>query len=245
MRYLSFISILYIAWLPISYLLLLSFGSENPAIGREDGIAETTGAVFFLIASLLFFISFVLSIDKRKDLFCVEAKRGVYFLLLSLFFFLCFGEEISWGQRFFGWATPDAWAGINAQKETNIHNLWIFQAYNPDGSAKGFWGLMLNFNRLFSLFILSYCIIVPMLGNYSTFFGNFLRKAGLPIPPLLIGFLFALNYLAFRTSLGFVDGSEVGSFDELKEANYAIAFAGLGGYFLLGQDASRRHSPHH
>jgi hypothetical protein len=33
------------------------------------------------------------------------------------------GEEISWGQRIIGWATPEGWADINTHKETNLHNL--------------------------------------------------------------------------------------------------------------------------
>ena len=33
------------------------------------------------------------------------------------------GEEISWGQHFFLWQTPDAWQRINDQSETNLHNV--------------------------------------------------------------------------------------------------------------------------
>ena len=32
------------------------------------------------------------------------------------------GEEISWGQHFFGWSTPDEWSSVNDQQETNLHN---------------------------------------------------------------------------------------------------------------------------
>ncbi len=35
-------------------------------------------------------------------------------------FYISF-EEISWGQKFFGWASPE-WAMNSTQKETNIHN---------------------------------------------------------------------------------------------------------------------------
>jgi hypothetical protein len=33
------------------------------------------------------------------------------------------GEEASWGQHYFGWSTPEALAAVNAQEETNIHNI--------------------------------------------------------------------------------------------------------------------------
>ncbi len=32
------------------------------------------------------------------------------------------GEEMSWGQHFFHWTTPDYWSALNRQDETNLHN---------------------------------------------------------------------------------------------------------------------------
>lgn len=32
-------------------------------------------------------------------------------------------EEISWGQTYLQWATPEKWAAINSQQETTVHNL--------------------------------------------------------------------------------------------------------------------------
>lgn len=32
------------------------------------------------------------------------------------------GEECSWGQNYFGWATPARWQSVNDQQETNLHN---------------------------------------------------------------------------------------------------------------------------
>jgi hypothetical protein len=39
------------------------------------------------------------------------------------------GEEVSWGQWIFRWDTPEHWAAINDQKETNLHNMshWFDQ----------------------------------------------------------------------------------------------------------------------
>jgi hypothetical protein len=40
------------------------------------------------------------------------------------------GEEMSWGQHFFHWNTPDYWALVNRQQETNLHNTYaIFEKY--------------------------------------------------------------------------------------------------------------------
>lgn len=39
------------------------------------------------------------------------------------------GEEISWGQHIFFWETPETWAQVNDQNETNLHNTsaWFDQ----------------------------------------------------------------------------------------------------------------------
>ena len=38
------------------------------------------------------------------------------------------GEEMSWGQHFFHWNTPEYWALVNRQQETNLHNTYyIFE----------------------------------------------------------------------------------------------------------------------
>ena len=38
------------------------------------------------------------------------------------------GEEMSWGQHLFHWNTPEYWAAVNRQDETNLHNTYdIFE----------------------------------------------------------------------------------------------------------------------
>ena len=36
---------------------------------------------------------------------------------------LMIGEELSWGQRIFGWSTPSFLAEVNSQSEINLHNI--------------------------------------------------------------------------------------------------------------------------
>ena len=43
--------------------------------------------------------------------------------LVAIVLFIMAGEELSWGQRIFGWATPDSLSGLNEQGEMNLHNL--------------------------------------------------------------------------------------------------------------------------
>lgn len=41
------------------------------------------------------------------------------------------GEEMSWGQHFFNWSTPEYWAMVNRQQETNLHNTWAVFEKTP------------------------------------------------------------------------------------------------------------------
>src|SRR5262245_38197615 len=39
-------------------------------------------------------------------------------------------SQVSWGQHFFHWNTPDYWAEVNRQAETNLHNTYaVFEKY--------------------------------------------------------------------------------------------------------------------
>jgi len=72
---------------------------------------------------------------RRKDF--PDPWLGVLVLLLFLGSFYFLGEEASWGQHFFHWATPDWIAEISDQGETNIHNVHgIFDQF-PRGLLTG------------------------------------------------------------------------------------------------------------
>lgn len=150
---------------------------------------------------------------------------------------MCFGEEISWGQRIFGWNTPESWAEISAQKETTFHNLWLFQTTNSGGSRKSFLGLFLNMSRLFSIFWLVYCVFIPVVNRYSRIAKSLFDQVSLPICPLWISFLFLTNYLAFHSSVSIysdLSHSVYGSLNELKETNYAFIFMVFAIYEFIG-----------
>jgi hypothetical protein len=85
---------------------------------QEDGFAENMQVLFWAL-------SFVLSLIVTYR----QWRRGNK-TIAFLYSFLCFGlffligEEVSWGQRIFGWATPKELQAINKQEETNIHNIY-------------------------------------------------------------------------------------------------------------------------
>ncbi|MGH8119251.1 MAG: hypothetical protein ACRESK_01400, partial [Gammaproteobacteria bacterium] len=53
----------------------------------------------------------------------------IWILLTTLACIYFAGEEISWGQSFFHWQTPETISRVNDQYETNLHNMssWLDQ----------------------------------------------------------------------------------------------------------------------
>jgi len=54
---------------------------------------------------------------------------GWWVLMWTLACIFFAGEEISWGQWFFEWKSPEVFKQLNSQQETNFHNMtpWLFQ----------------------------------------------------------------------------------------------------------------------
>jgi hypothetical protein len=96
-------------------------------IYKEDGIMENLTAVVFICSSFLM-VRPVISInsDRKKS---YPNWLILFYSLISIGFFLIGMEEISWGQRIFGWSTPEVFQS-NVQNETNLHNF-IKYSYHP------------------------------------------------------------------------------------------------------------------
>ena len=82
----------------------------------ETGWVEVS-TVFFLILSIVFSLLFISAHDFTRHQWF---KWWMVLIILGCIYFA--GEEISWGQFLFGWETPEGWADINDQNETNLHN---------------------------------------------------------------------------------------------------------------------------
>jgi hypothetical protein len=89
----------------------------------ENGPIELFQFILLVISSLL-------------ALFLIRLSTHIKNHLLFIFFLIIFfgtiyigGEEVSWGQHFFNWSTPESWAKLNDQNETNLHNTssWLDQ----------------------------------------------------------------------------------------------------------------------
>jgi hypothetical protein len=83
----------------------------------EDGFAETLQMIFYVLA-LVMSATFA-----WRQYRAGERLIALLYLGLSLAFVFMGGEELSWGQRLFGWETPEAFVEANKQGETTLHNI--------------------------------------------------------------------------------------------------------------------------
>ncbi|WP_293625556.1 hypothetical protein [Salinisphaera sp.] len=83
---------------------------------HESGLTEV-GTVVILALALAGGLVATAWAFRRSD-----RALAIFFALFSLGCLYFGGEEASWGQHWFGWATPDQWRALNNQAETNLHN---------------------------------------------------------------------------------------------------------------------------
>lgn len=105
-------------WVALSGVLAAALGDKVYRwFTGEDRFAEN-------LQVLLWLITFGMGLRVMSRLW-QAGRHGIAFLYLCLNvgIFFIIGEEVSWGQRIFGWSTPVALKAINRQHETNIHNL--------------------------------------------------------------------------------------------------------------------------
>lgn len=93
-------------------------------IVKEDHLVEWLQFWFLVLSIILIFINANI-LKRKKNLFV-----AIIYILVGMFLVFMAGEEISWGQRILEFQTPDSIAVENLQKETTIHNLYIFQNTN-------------------------------------------------------------------------------------------------------------------
>lgn len=83
---------------------------------REGGFHELTQFGIMTAAFILCIITLV-KMERKKNIWLTA-----WIVLAALGCFYVAIEEISWGQSFFQWQTPDIFKEINNQGESNIHN---------------------------------------------------------------------------------------------------------------------------
>jgi hypothetical protein len=221
-----------LVWLVIFYSLGFVFDAEQiRRLSREDGVVEYIGAALFFLASVLYFLLYKNS-RLHSKLEWLPVKGNVFYFLLAVAFLFVGMEEISWGQRIIGFETPGAIREMNAQSEFNLHNLDIFHGNTDSGERKSFLSLLLNMDRLFSMFWFSYCFLVPLIYRFSSSGRAFLKQLMMPIVPMSLGLVFVVNYAANKAIELVVPIQLHHSITEIKESNIAMLFFVLAVWFM-------------
>jgi hypothetical protein len=84
----------------LSYSVFLLFENQDIILlTKEYGFFESLGAIFFLIASIFFFIIFWKD-RSGNDFQFLKTKRNICFLLLGLGFLLDLGKRLVGGKGF-------------------------------------------------------------------------------------------------------------------------------------------------
>ncbi len=132
----------------------------------EDKFAEVMQVLFYTVAFV--FCSVIIKNLFNKD---EKAIAGLYVIVFLGLFFLI-GEELSWGQRLFGWETSESFKEINKQDETNLHNVygvgstfkWVQMLIGAYGTILPLLLLKLNVfrqNEEFFSFVIPHFSLIP------------------------------------------------------------------------------------
>ena len=133
-----------------SSILLISFAfldlDTATNLVREDGAIENMQAILYLLGAGLWGSAFIFTKTTKEN----GRRRKLFYLLFLCLFLFFFFEEISWGQRIFGFSTPEPLEEMNTQDETNIHNI-------------GFGNSLFWIHLLMGFFVVTVGIIFPVL----------------------------------------------------------------------------------
>ena len=120
--------VLALAFLIMGCVVLLKLSVQD--IDRYKRLLGEGGILEYLQALILFmstWVSWLISKDLWKRL--GMRYHGVVYCVIAFGMLFVGLEEIAWGQILFGWETPEAIALVNAQNQTTLHNLELFQNY--------------------------------------------------------------------------------------------------------------------
>ena len=153
---------------------------------EEDRYIENLTALILFAAAFHFLWKAIKSNNKLLKASCA---------LLFLLFLFGGGEEISYGQRIFGFDTPDNYAKMNRQGEVTVHNLKIN-------------GVDINrviFSTVLYVSAFIYFIGLPILYRKSKWLRTW-KYFMVPVPKLIHGILFTLFFLSILVTESDIKG---------------------------------------
>jgi len=197
----------YACILILSYSILILFSKEIVIyLTQEDGLYEWIGTLSLFASSILFLL---LAIKGKKSI------SAIYYLLFFLVFTFGFMEEINWGQRIFNLEAPEILKEMNNHQIT-MHNIPLIER-NENGERR-----LLSFERIISIFWLTYLLILPLMNKYSVKIHNLIMKFKFPVSPIWIGIFFVINYSINSICLYYFTNYHIQYIVEIKEFNLEL-----------------------
>lgn len=134
----------------IMVVLLTTDATRHTAmkLSRENSVIEFVSAGLMLAGGV-----FGLRLSWKAKAQQIAWWVWGFFLVFSLGMVLVGMEELAWGQKLFGYATPAAMEGVNQQHEMTLHNLPGLQGHSEMmWAAFGVGGLLGVFIRKWRVF---------------------------------------------------------------------------------------------
>ena len=89
---------------------------------HAEGYVEEYSSWLFLFSGLIALYT-IKHLYKSPILPAIRKKILITLLVVSGLLLIVFGEELSWGQRIYGWESTGIFEEYNYQRETNLHNF--------------------------------------------------------------------------------------------------------------------------
>ncbi len=105
---------------------------------REDGPYESIEAILCAAAAVAFWYSFLI-LSRRSIKPPGHVLQCTIIAAWGVLLVIMFGEEVSWGQRLFGFESPRWLLVANYQGEATLHNLDIFQTSGRGNLLQNLW----------------------------------------------------------------------------------------------------------
>lgn len=193
----SVVAFTLIALVAAVYLILALHYPMGYIWGTYEDLYGEWGQTFLFLAAMLFSIKAAL----------IKSRYRPFFIALALACFYVVGEEISWGQRIFGWSSPEVFKEKNLQGETNLHNFMT----GPYSTR-----LKALLEYLIAAGLVIYGVVYSLAVKRGFEPALRVERLGLPAPPL---YLWPAFGIAAYLELGIL------SFNEAEVAEILIGFA--------------------
>ena len=171
---------------------------------KELGLWENVTAVSFLVSGVILIATSVARPVGASNSMWVPFFFGVVYLVVT-------AEEISYGQHFLGFITPESLRSLNSQGETNIHNLFSHD---------------INYYAVFLVFY-GYIGVFPIIATYSQIVRALTLHFNIPKPPIAFARIMIPVFIVYSADL-FIGRDKVSLFglQEIRELMFALAILG-------------------